>query len=420
MPQADRPSPAPKNPDASPGRHLARMGTGRCRPDRSPSVTRPPCPTRARTAAGPLIETGTAEQFQTEIPRTPLIRQFTVHLGGTVPTAGVGPQGGTRSRHPTRWEGGGQSDHPRRPGRGGPGCTLRTGCPTAKWRPCLGPRSGSPFRRGACAQINGRSGTRLEPEYQRILVSIRTSKHLSADETGWRVGGHNAWLHVWVGDEATGYAIDSGQRKRRRPGASDRGGLVGSARARRVRHHHDRFGHAVHQSCLAHVLRRARGTARGRHAWGGAVPASVDRVVHRGDPPAQPVGRPSGTGPGAGTSSARGSTTGCWLWCGPDAWCRHMRRWRSTCTNTWSSGFRSCSIPKSSRPTGRPSRRSARRWSIARCGAGTGPEPVRTPKGSSCPCSRHVAGTLRSGARLPQPHAPGVRGNRVLPRPMLT
>ena len=74
------------------------------------------------------------------------------------------------------------------------------------------------------------------PSTSRILVSIRTSKHLSADETGWRVGGHNAWLHVWVGDEATGYAIDSQRAADALEQASDRGGLVGSARARRVRH----------------------------------------------------------------------------------------------------------------------------------------------------------------------------------------
>jgi transposase len=30
---------------------------------------------------GRLVETGTAEQFQTEIPRTPLVRKFRVHIG---------------------------------------------------------------------------------------------------------------------------------------------------------------------------------------------------------------------------------------------------------------------------------------------------------------------------------------------------
>ena len=30
---------------------------------------------------GLLVETGTADQFQTDIPRTPLIRKFRVHIG---------------------------------------------------------------------------------------------------------------------------------------------------------------------------------------------------------------------------------------------------------------------------------------------------------------------------------------------------
>jgi transposase len=28
------------------------------------------------------------------------------------------------------------------------------------------------------------------------------------DETGWWVGGHPAWLHTFVGPEATAYVID--------------------------------------------------------------------------------------------------------------------------------------------------------------------------------------------------------------------
>lgn len=58
---------------------------------------------------------------------------------------------------------------------------------------------GITLTRGACAQISGRAGVRLEPQYRHILASIRASKQLSVDETGWRVGGHPAWLHAWVG-----------------------------------------------------------------------------------------------------------------------------------------------------------------------------------------------------------------------------
>jgi hypothetical protein len=34
---------------------------------------------------------------------------------------------------------------------------------------------------------------------------VSGSQRLAADETGWRIGGRNAWLHVWVADRATAY-----------------------------------------------------------------------------------------------------------------------------------------------------------------------------------------------------------------------
>ncbi|VTR99351.1 : DDE_Tnp_IS66 [Gemmata massiliana] len=43
----------------------------------------------------------------------------------------------------------------------------------------------------------------MEPDYQRILDELRRSERVAADETGWRIGGHPAWLHAWVGDRAT-------------------------------------------------------------------------------------------------------------------------------------------------------------------------------------------------------------------------
>ena len=63
--------------------------------------------------------------------------------------------------------------------------------------------------RGASAQIDLRAAARLEPDYQLILGEVRSSGQVAADEAGWRIGGHPAWLHAWVGDRATAYAIDS-------------------------------------------------------------------------------------------------------------------------------------------------------------------------------------------------------------------
>ena len=68
---------------------------------------------------------------------------------------------------------------------------------------------GITLTRGASAQIDLRAAARLEPDYTLILGDVRSSEQLAADETGWRIGGHPAWLHAWVGDRATAYGIDS-------------------------------------------------------------------------------------------------------------------------------------------------------------------------------------------------------------------
>jgi transposase len=126
---------------------------------------------------------------------------------------------------------------------------------------------GIDLTRGASAQINLRAATRLEPDYQLILAEVRNSKQIAADETGWRIGGHPAWLHVWVGERATAYAIDS-QRSaavlERVIGLNWDGILSHDGFAS-----YERFAAALHQQCLAHVLRRARDLLA--TATGGAV-----------------------------------------------------------------------------------------------------------------------------------------------------
>lgn len=203
---------------------------------------------------GPLIETGTAEQFQTEIPRTPLIRRFTVHLGHC---GNCGRR--TQGRHPLQTSDAlGAAASQIGPDAQAAVALLHTqaGLSHGKVAAVLGALFGITLTRGASAQINGRAGVRLEPEYRQILASIRTSKQLSVDETGWRVGGQSAWLHVWVGDEATGYAIDaqrSADALERTIGIDWSGILCHDGYST-----YDRFESAIHQSCLAHVLRRAR------------------------------------------------------------------------------------------------------------------------------------------------------------------
>ncbi len=91
-----------------------------------------------------------------------------------------------------------------------------------------------------------------------IKERIITSRHLTPDETGWRSGGHPAWLHCWVGDDgATLYAIDL----QRSAGVLEK--VIGIHWSGSMTHDgfssYDRFQDAAHQQCVDHALRRARG-----------------------------------------------------------------------------------------------------------------------------------------------------------------
>src|SRR5262249_10864160 len=115
---------------------------------------------------------------------------------------------------------------------------------------------GLDLTRGASAQIGLRAALRLWPAHQAVLQAARDRGQVKVDATGWRIGGHPAWLHAWVGDRATGYAIDphrSAAALERVIGRDWEGVLVHDGFAS-----YDRFAAAVHQQCVAHVLVRAR------------------------------------------------------------------------------------------------------------------------------------------------------------------
>jgi transposase len=259
------PKPDPKKPGRKSGDAHGMHGHRPLPPDSVAECHQAPLPDACPHCSGPLIETGTAEQFQTEIPRQPLIRQFTVHLGHCG-SCGRRVQG----RHPLQTSDAlGAAASQIGPDAQAAVALLHTqaGLSHGKVATVFDALFGIKLTRGACAQINGRVGVRLEPEYRQILGTIRASKQVSADETGWRVGGHSAWLHVWVGDRASAYALDS----QRSADALER--VIGIDWSGLLSHDgyatYDRFARAIHQSCLAHVLRRARELLA--DATGGAV-----------------------------------------------------------------------------------------------------------------------------------------------------
>src|SRR5262249_14986999 len=84
--------------------------------------------------------------------------------------------------------------------------------------------------------------------------AVGQSDWVVPDETGWRVGGHAAWLHTLVGSQATAYVIDptrSGARAEDILGLDYDGTMIHDGWSP-----YDRFVKAHHQQCLQHLLRR--------------------------------------------------------------------------------------------------------------------------------------------------------------------
>jgi transposase len=249
------PQPAPKTPGRKAGdAHGSHGHRPPPPPEQISECHEAPLPGACPQCRGRIIGFEVAEQFQTEIPRRPLVRKFRVHIGECV-ACGRRVQG----RHPLQTSDAlGAAASQIGPDAQAAATVLHTqlGLSHGKVAAVFLQLFGIHLTRGASAQINLRAAERLEPDYRLILEEVRGSDQIAADETGWRIGGYPAWLHVWVGDRATAYGIDS-QRSAavlERVLGVDWGGILshdGWAS-------YERFTGAIHQQCLAHVLRRAR------------------------------------------------------------------------------------------------------------------------------------------------------------------
>jgi transposase len=249
------PKPDPKRPGRKPGPRHGRHGH---RPPPTPEQVDEthdaPLPGACPDCGGPVEETHTDQQFQTDIPRRPVVRRFTVHCGRC---RSCGKS--CRGRHPLQTSDAvGAAASQVGPAAQAAVVLLNKegGLSYRKVARAFDALFGLPLTRGACAQIVLRAGRRLQPAYQEVRRRLQESQRLTPDETGWRVGGQPAWLHCWVGDGATGYDIHP-QR-----GADALAAVIGLGWGGTLVHDgwaaYDRFAEAIHQQCVGHVLRRAR------------------------------------------------------------------------------------------------------------------------------------------------------------------
>jgi transposase len=273
------PKPQPKKPGRKPGKDYGRKGYRRPPPPaRIDEVHEAPLPDACPDCGGPIDETDVQQQYQVEIPRQPIHRRFNVHVGHC-----RGCARRVQGRHPLQTSDAlGAAASQLGPDAQAAVVDLnkQAGLSHGKVTQVLHNLFGIDLTRGGSAHTVLRAGRRCEGVFQSLLDTLPKSPRANPDETGWRVGGRQAWLHTIVTPDVTVYLIDptrSGDVAERVLGL-DYAGLLG--------HDgwsvYDRFLHACHQQCLAHLLRRCDellATARG-----GAVlfPRRVQALLQQG------------------------------------------------------------------------------------------------------------------------------------------
>ena len=247
------PKPNPKKPGRKPG---SEYGTKAHRsppaPEQIDEVLEAPLPETCPDCGGPLDESHIAQQFQVEIPRKPIHRQFNIHVGQCRQC-----HRRVQGRHALQTSDAlGAAAAQLGPDAQAAVVELnkQAGLSHGKVSQCLQNLFGIPLSRGGSVHTVLRAAERCEPVYEAIRQSLGQAQWVVPDETGWRVGGHLAWLHTLVGPEATAYVIDP---TRSSVVAED---ILGIDYAGLMVHDgwapYDRFTTADHQQCLSHLLRR--------------------------------------------------------------------------------------------------------------------------------------------------------------------
>lgn len=266
----------PKRPGRKAGKQYGAKGHRPAPPpEKIDEVYEAPLPEQCPDCAGPIAETHIAQQYQTEIPRKAIHRQFNVHVGECQDC-----HRRVQGHHPLQTSdalGAAASQLGPDAQAGIVELNKHAGLSHGKIVQCLEDFFGISLTRGASAHTVLRLAQRCEPVYATIRQCVRRSRWVAPDETGWRVGGILAWLHGLVTKWATVYAIDP---TRSSQVAED---ILGLAYSGVMIHDgwspYDAFANADHQQCLQHLLRRCEEILQ--TATGGAVcvPRDIQEIL---------------------------------------------------------------------------------------------------------------------------------------------
>lgn len=233
-----------------------------------------PLPAQCDCGSPDLQEDHVDHQYQLEIPRQPTVRRFDIHVG-TCRRCGQR----VRPRHALQTSNAvGAAASQLGPDTQAMIALLKDKYGLSYGDICgvLDEGFGISVTRGGAAQAVLRAAERAEPVYEGLKQTVPHSDVVYPDETGWKVGGLLQWMWVFVTGLVTVYVIRP-SRGHDVPadvlGADYDGVMVHDGWSP-----YDRFDKALHQQCLAHLLRRANELLeRGRGA--ARFPRKVKRLL---------------------------------------------------------------------------------------------------------------------------------------------
>jgi len=236
-----------RKPDAEYG-----MKTYRAPPAQIDEVYEAPLPGRCPECNGQIDFVQVRPQFQVEVPRKPIHRQFNVAVGHC------------RSCHKRI-----QGRHPLQTSDALGAAASQIGPEAQALAVLLNKDMGLShgkisrlFRgafaislsRGGSAQVMLRAAERSSEAYLSILVMVHKSPVVYPDETGWKVAGLLHWLWTFVTANATAFVIRASR------GFDVAEDVLGADYAGTLGHDgwlpYDQFAAARHQQCLGHLFRR--------------------------------------------------------------------------------------------------------------------------------------------------------------------
>lgn len=251
----------PRRPGRKPGRAYGRH-SHRPVPTAVHEHYAAPLPAACPDCGHALVHTHDATQYQEDLPVVqPIVRAFHIAIGQcTVCRRRV------QGRHPLQTS---DALGAARTQLGPMAVTWAVilnkqfGVPLGKITRLFRERFGLVVTCGGLVHAIRRAGRQAEPTYAALCATIRGSPIVTADETGWKVAARLHWLWAFVTPDTTAYRILHGR------GYTDAATILGvdfpGVLVRDGWPPYRRFDQAIHQTCLAHLLRRCRTLIRDHH-----------------------------------------------------------------------------------------------------------------------------------------------------------